>query len=149
MGGDQTRPKLVSEEGRAFREALKDVRASFSQSRAIFTFVQSFPGLAWIKRYNERDQKYYMVALSEKYVRDILGGAIEDYLGRTDFDVWDYETAYLFFQNDEATRLGTRDPAERVHEPWTSSRTGKSGHPYFRKWRFQFEGHIYVAGMEA
>ena len=42
-----------------------------------------------------------MVRVSEGYAKVILSGPAELYDGKSDYDIWPTETAYVFIQNDE------------------------------------------------
>jgi len=134
---------------RRFDSLADQAKAVSTESRPLLEAVRQFPGLAWIKRYDEHANKYVMVVLSQQYVLRILGGKTEDYVGKTDFDVWDYDTALMFFENDEKTRRGERNATQIVEEPWESSRTGQKGTFRGYKWMFEVEGHAYVVGMGA
>lgn len=139
---------MASEEERREVKALVQQGLGIAQDmKALSHLIRSYPGLAWLKRYDESNGRYVMVELSEQYVLQILGGRREDYIGQDDFAVWDYETAKSFFENDEATRTGRRNPTQEVVEPWDSSRTGQKGTFKGRKWAFSVQGTIYVAGM--
>lgn len=140
---------MASEEDRREMKALLDEgRTIAGDMKAIAAFIWSYPGLAWIKRYDANTGKYIMVELSEQYVLRILGGRREDYIGKSDFDVWSYEEAEVFRQGDEDTRTGRRNPSTKVEEPWNSSRTGQKGTFEGRKWAFTIDGETYVAGIE-
>lgn len=132
-----------------FDSLADQAKAVSSESRPLLEAVRQFPGLAWIKRYDEHANKYVMVVLSQQYVLRILGGKTEDYIGKTDFDVWDYDTALMFYENDERTRRGERNATQIVEEPWESTRTGQKGTFRGYKWMFEVEGHVYVVGMGA
>lgn len=140
MPSDQDRQEM--------RSLLNEGRTAIGDMKAIAAFIRSYPGLAWVKRYNEKNDHYIMVELSQQYILQILGGQREDYVGKTDFDVWDYETASIFKQGDDDTRLGRRNPTTKVIEPWDSARTGQKGTFEGRKWTFAIDGEIYVAGIE-
>lgn len=137
------------DEIRKFESLADQTRAVATESRPLLQAIQQFPGLAWIKRYDGVDQSYFMVELSHQYVLRILGGRREDYIGKTDFDVWDYDTAIVFYNNDETTRAGSRNPTTLVEEPWESSRTGQKGTFVGYKWCFSVDGFQYVVGMGA
>ena len=128
-------------------ELIDAASAVVAESRPLLNAIRQFPGLAWVKRYQPRTSRYVMVEMSAQYALRILGGKREEYIGKTDFDVWDYDTAVFFFENDEDTRLGRRNPTTQVHEPWESSRTGQKGTFIGWKWRFEAEGVEYVAGI--
>lgn len=132
-----------------FDSLADQAKAVSTESRPLLEAVRQFPGLAWIKRYDEHKNCYVMVVLSQQYVLRILGGKTGDYIGRTDFDVWDYDTALMFYENDERTRKGERNATQIVEEPWESSRTGQKGTFRGYKWMFEVEGHVYVVGMGA
>lgn len=132
-----------------FDSIADQARAVSTESRPLLEAVKQFPGLAWIKRFDETGNRYVMVVLSQQYVLRILGGKFEDYIGKTDFDVWEYDTALIFFENDEKTRRGERNATQIVEEPWESSRTGQKGTFRGYKWAFTVEGHTYVVGMGA
>lgn len=132
---------------REFKGLIEQARAIAADDKALASAIRQFPGLAWIKRYEPDTNRYVMIELSDQYVLRILGGKREDYIGKTDFDVWDYDTALTFFENDEDTRNGRRNPTQDVIEPWESSRTGQKGTFNGRKWRFDSEGITYIAGM--
>jgi hypothetical protein len=134
---------------RKFESLADQAKAVSKESRPLLEAVRQFPGLAWIKRYDPHTSKYVMVVLSQQYILRILGGKMEDYLGKTDFDVWDYDTALLFFENDEMTRKGERNATQIIEEPWESARTGQKGTFRGYKWMFEVEGHVYVVGMGA
>ena len=136
------------EDRREMKALLEEGRTVAGDMKAIAAFIRSYPGLAWIKRYDASREAYVMVELSQQYILQILGGHREDYIGNTDFDVWDYETATHFKTGDDDTRLGRRNPTTRVVEPWDSSRTGQKGTFEGRKWSFSIDGEIYVAGIE-
>lgn len=132
-----------------FDSLADQAKAISTESRPLLEAIRQFPGLAWIKRYDQHTKKYIMVVLSQQYVLRILGGKTEDYIGKTDFDVWEYDAALMFFENDEKTRKGERNATQMVEEPWESSRTGQKGTFRGYKWLFEVEGHIYVVGMGA
>lgn len=132
---------------RAFKGLIEQARTIVSDDRALANAIRQFPGLAWVKRWEPDSNRYIMTELSDQYVLRILGGKREDYIGKTDFDVWDFETALAFFENDEDTRNGRRNPTQDVSEPWESSRTGQKGTFNGKKWRFDSDGITYVAGM--
>jgi hypothetical protein len=64
------------------------------------TIVDNDPGLSWVKR-RIKEGVYQMVRVSEGYAKVILKGPAELYDGKTDYDIWPNETAFLFVQNDE------------------------------------------------
>lgn len=64
------------------------------------TIVDNDPGLSWVKR-RVKEGVYHMVRVSDGYAKVILQGPAELYDGKTDFEIWPNETAYLFSQNDE------------------------------------------------
>ena len=134
---------------RRFDSLADQATAVSAESRPLLEAVRQFPGLAWIKRYDPTSSRYLMTVLSQQYVLRILGGKHEDYIGKTDFDVWDYDTALMFFENDEKTRRGERNATQIVEEPWESTRTGQKGTFRGYKWMFEVEGHVYVVGMGA
>jgi hypothetical protein len=136
------------EDRREMKSLLEEGRTVAGDMKAIAAFIQSYPGLGWIKRYDEASDNYVMVELSHQYILQILGGRRQDYIGKTDFDVWDYETASHFKAGDDDTRLGRRNPTQKVIEPWDSSRTGQKGTFEGRKWTFSIDGDTYVAGIE-
>ena len=137
------------EDIRRFESMAEQAKAVATESRPLLQAIVQFPGLAWVKRWEPRDQKYYMVELSTQYVLRILGGKREDYIGKTDFDVWDYDTAILFYNNDEATRQALRNATTLVEEPWESQRTGQKGTFVGYKWKFSVDGYEYIVGMGA
>ena len=137
------------EDIRRFESMAEQAKAVATESRPLLQAIIQFPGLAWVKRWEPNEKKYYMVELSNQYVLRILGGKREDYIGKTDFDVWDYETAIHFYNNDEATRKGHRNATTLVEEPWESSRTGQKGTFVGYKWRFSVDGYDYIVGMGA
>lgn len=137
------------EELKRFESMADQARAVASESRPLLEAIRQFPGLAWIKRYDPNTGKYIMIELSQQYILRILGGRREDYVNQTDFDVWDYDTAIIFFENDEKTRKGERNPTQMVEEPWESSRTGQKGTFIGFKWKFDADGSTYVVGMGA
>lgn len=134
--------------GGTAKDIFQELRRLISDSSALVEAIAKYPGLAWVKRYDPGLSQYIMVALSQEYVDRILGGRIEDYLGKTDFDVWPYDVAKVFYENDDATRRAVRDPHERLDEPWESSRTGNKGVFRGRKFAFSASGYVYVAGFE-
>lgn len=107
--------------------------------------IRSYPGYAWIKRWESTDRTYSMVHLSERYVDELLGPRFLDYIGRTDFDIWPQETAAVFYQNDERVRRA--DEAIIVEEAFVSPLTGKHGKFEGVKWAFTSGGSLYLAGM--
>jgi hypothetical protein len=140
---------MASEEDRREMKALlEEGRTVAGDMKAVAAFIRSYPGLAWIKRYDAKNSTYVMVELSDQYVLRILGGHRDAYIGKTDFDVWTYEEAEVFRQGDDDTRTGRRNPTQKVIEPWESSRTGQKGTFEGRKWAFSIEGDTYVAGIE-
>jgi hypothetical protein len=106
--------------------------------------IQTFPGLAWIKRYVPERRTYVMVLLSEEYISTLLGPRFLDYVGKEDKDFWGVEIAGLFWANDERARLGEK---RWVTEPFISPLTGKSGTFEGVKWSFVVSGVTYVAGI--
>lgn len=133
---------------RDMRSLLDEGRTVAGDMKAIAAFIRSYPGLAWMKRYEPKSGLYIMVELSDQYVLRILGGHREQYIGKSDFDVWTYEEAEHFKQGDDDTRTGRRNPTQKVEEPWESSRTGQKGTFEGRKWAFTIDSEIYVAGIE-
>ena len=114
--------------------------------------IRTFPGLSWLKQYVPAPSggrgQYIMIELSEQYALRILGGQPLEYIGKTDFDIYDFDTAMTFFQNDEDTRLGRRNPTEPVCEPWESKFTGQRGTFAGLKWAYEFDGGVYLRGSE-
>jgi len=106
--------------------------------------IQTYPGFAWVKRYDPATRGYYMILLSEMYVAKLLGPKVIDYIGKTDFDFWTPEIAALFYANDEQARLG--EPAF-VKEAFKSPLTQVAGVFDGVKWGFRIGSVQYVAGI--
>lgn len=107
--------------------------------------IRTYPGYAWVKRWEPAERVYPMLYLSERYVDDLLGPRFLDYIGKTDFDIWPQETAALFYANDERVRRASE--ALIVEEPFVSPLTRKRGVFEGVKWAFNSGGSLYVAGM--
>lgn len=106
--------------------------------------IQTYPGLAWVKRYDPMTRGYYMILLSEQYVSTLLGPKVIEYIGKSDFDFWPQEIAAAFYLNDEQARTG--EPAF-VKEAFKSPLTGASGIFDGVKWGFKIGEVDYVAGI--
>lgn len=127
------------------KEAIGQIRHAENEIRALYQFVVTYPGFAWIKRYVPERQHYIMVCLSNQYVIDIIGSDLGDYVGRTDFDFWPHKIAMIFLHNDDAARRA--EHGIWVEEEWTSPNTGESGLFKGYKWSFTVDGITYVAGV--
>lgn len=106
--------------------------------------IQTYPGFAWVKRYDPDTRAYHMVLLSETYVTKLLGPKVIEYVGKSDFDFWPQDIAALFWANDEQARTG--EPVF-VKEPFKSPLTGISGVFDGVKWGFKIGIVEYVAGI--
>jgi hypothetical protein len=109
--------------------------------------IMSYPGLAWVKRYDPATHNYYMLLLSEVYVTTLLGPHVIQYVGKTDFDFWPKKVAAVFYANDEKARLGGKEYKEWVEEPYTSPLTGRQDMFVGVKWSFTANKVLYVAGI--
>jgi hypothetical protein len=105
--------------------------------------IQSYPGLAWVKKYRPDSRDYVAILLSEVYVQTLLGPKVLSYLGKTDAEFWPPEIALAFWQGDEEARIKGE---VWVEEKFASPLTGAAR--IFRgfKWRFTLTGDLYVAG---
>jgi hypothetical protein len=132
-------------------ERLQKMNAALAQARLLDQvrditpeLIQTYPGLAWVKRYDPVTRAYYMILLSEMYVTKLLGPKVIEYVGKSDFDFWPQDIAALFWANDELARTG--EPAF-VKEPFKSPLTGASGVFDGVKWSFRIGTVEYVAGI--
>jgi hypothetical protein len=132
-------------------ERLQKMNAALAQARLLDQvrditpeLIQTYPGFAWVKRYDPVTRAYYMILLSEMYVTKLLGPKVIEYVGKSDFDFWPDDVAALFWANDEQARTG--EPAF-VKEPFKSPLTGVSGVFDGVKWSFRIGTVEYVAGI--
>ena len=132
-----------------FDAHLGRVVSALTNDGEVFDLIRQHTGFAFLKEFIPSPDRLIMLEVSEPYVRQVLGGRRDDYIGKTDFDVWDYDTAILFYNNDEATRQALRNATTLVEEPWESQRTGQKGTFVGYKWRFSVDGYEYIVGMGA
>jgi hypothetical protein len=113
---------------------------------ALRTFIQTFPGLAWIKRYDKNTDRFIMVELSNAYMRHIVGPWEGDYINQPDSVFWPEHIAEQFRKNDlEAMTIGQVFVKEKFHSP----RTKACGYFEGWKWYFTSKDQSYVAGIGA
>ncbi|MEM6497826.1 MAG: hypothetical protein AAF709_14015 [Pseudomonadota bacterium] len=130
-----------------------ELRATASEGNPLAAHIRSHPGLAWLKRCvppsaGSARWEYIMAELSDQYVLRILGGKREHYIGKTDHEIWDFDEAEVFWGYDDETRRGVRNPTEPVNEPWTSRFTRQQGTFRGKKWTYEFDGTIWLAGAD-
>ncbi len=102
-------------------------------------FMDSSPAMAWAK-----DEFGRYVFLNRAYEQR-FGVRLQDWLGKTDFDVWPEETARLFRQHDEKA-LQAAAPVEAVEEAIESDGSKSVW------WSFKFaysdgSGERYIGGI--
>jgi PAS domain S-box-containing protein len=89
---------------------LKTSQFALQESQERFqAFMDSSPALAWAK-----DEYGRYVYLNRAY-EERFGVRLQDWLGRTDFDVWPEEAACLYRDNDEKA-LQAAAPVEAIEE---------------------------------
>lgn len=125
-----------------FAEAIDAVREADRKHYALTRMIESYPALAWAKRWN--GETWVMEILSNGYLRDIMGDDASDYVGKSDHDFWPKEVADAFKANDDAAWEGG---AMLVRERFAYPRTGRAGTFYGWKWPFEVNEDRYVAGI--
>jgi len=125
---------------------LGEARQAENETAALYKMISTYPGLAWVKRYDEETNDYYMIALSERYVYELIGPErLASYRGRTDSDFWPPAIASVFRNNDDKARR--EKTPQYVEEFFTSPRTNKGATFKGWKWSFTVAGETYVAGV--
>lgn len=134
-----------------FDAHLGRVVAALTNDGEVFDLIRQHTGFAFLKEFIPSPDRLIMLEISEPYVRQVLGGRRDDYIGKTDFDVWDYHTASLFFNHDMRIIRGMpveTDENGRLNEPWSSERTGLNGVFNGRKYRVDSKGRIFLVGLD-
>lgn len=120
------------------RRAAEALRESEERFRA---FMNNSPAIAWMK-----DEQGRMVYLSGTYEKR-LGLRLEDYRGKTDFDLWPREIAEEFWRHDlEVLRTG------RTLEVVEETPAADGGRFYWWIFKFPFQdasGRKFVGGIGA
>jgi PAS domain S-box-containing protein len=127
---------LLAHEVEERKKTEKALRESDERFRA---YMDNSPAIAWMK--NETGQYVY---LSRTY-RMRFGVRLEDWLGKTDFELWPQEIAKEFSKNDQAV-LTSGQVLEVIEE--TPDPDG--GHCHWWNFRFLFTdacGKRYVGGI--
>lgn len=120
-------------------ERIRIERALRESEERFHAFMSNSPAIAWIKDSHGRH-----VYLNKTY-ENRFGVQLDDWRGRTDFELWPRETAEQFWKNDQAV-LARGGPLEIVEQT-----PGCNGRPNF--WlNFKFpiqdaSGNQYVAGI--
>ena len=130
---DITRRKQTEQ---ALRESEERLRESEERFRA---FMDNSPAVAWMK--DEAGRHVYV----SKSLAQRFGVRVEDWLGKTDFEIWPPEIAREFHENDQAVLESgqTRDVTEESIGP---------GGERSYYWNFKFltpgaDGRKYVGGV--
>lgn len=129
------------------------LKSAAAEASPLASHIRSHPGLAWLKRCVPPGDggarwEYPIAELSDQYVLRILGGQRERYIGKTDHNIWDYEIAEVFWNYDDETRRGVRNPTQPVAEPWESPFTKQQGTFQGKKWAYEFNGTLWIAGAD-
>ena len=134
-----------------FDAHLGRVVSALTNEGEVFDLIRQHTGFAFLKEFLPSPDRLLMLELSEPYVRQVLGGRREDYIGKTDFEVWDYSTASNFFSHDMKVIRGLPvelDEHGRLNEPWESERTGLKGVFNGRKYRVDSKDRIFLVGLD-
>lgn len=120
-------------ERRRLEHAFRDIQQRFEQ------FMDNNPAIAWMK--DEQGRHVYLNKTYEKR----FGVTLNEWFGKTDFELWPQEIAQNFWENDQSV-LASGKPVETIEETTDSdgSRT------FWFNFKFPFKDSAdtwYVGGM--
>jgi hypothetical protein len=113
------------------------------------SILEAQPGLNWAKVVvnGESDRPEFRMACIDAEYRATFRISAFQYIGQTDFDIWDVDTANGFYSNDLGVYT-TRSPI-MVHESWPSRQPGQEGlmvEGRLTKFYFSYGGSEYIIG---
>lgn len=120
-------------ERKRLENSLRDIQQRFEQ------FMDNNPAIAWMK-----DDQGRHVYLNKAYEKR-FGVTLDEWYGKTDFELWPQNIAQNFWENDQAV-LASGKPMEAIEE--TTERDGSRA--FWFNFKFPFEdsaGAWYVGGM--
>ncbi len=120
-------------ERKRLENAFRDSQQRFEQ------FMDNNPAIAWMK--DEQGRHVYLNKTYEKR----FGGTLDEWFGKTDFELWPQDIAQTFWENDQAV-LASGKPIETIEE--TTDSDGSRAFWFNFKFPFQDSaGAWYVGGM--
>lgn len=110
------------------------------------SILEAQPGVNWAKVVDAGENgqpEFHMACLDAEY-RATFGIQAFQYIGQTDFEIWDEETAQQFYNNDLQV-LTTRAPLN-TYETWEHRGTGQLVQGRLTKFYFTFGGLEFIIG---
>jgi len=124
-----------------FKDTIEKVEFSIFSIRR---FIQTYPGLAWIKKYDSNTDKFIMIELSDVYLSLLINDGKKEYLNSSDDEIWPKDVAEEFKKNDLKAML---EGKIRVKERFYSPATKVFGCFEGWKWSFMLNNTVYIAGI--
>lgn len=120
---------------------LISIVAKECEAMAVNMMIASAPFVIWMKDYT--DGKGVAVYVNTKFV-ELYGVQAEDYLGRTDYELFPREYAALW---EESDREVLEKNKTLVRYQRDINKQGKIINVIVYKWRIDYAGRFFVAGF--